>query len=409
MSDEGSTMLTADLVRTRRRNGYLQVIAIKGKTEQRAAELAQALLQLARDHEGKTYADLQEAWDSVHAAPAERKLLLGLQKLIEDQCEFAETTDLDARELREAVFLQAAVARRGETFDRAQLLEAVASAHQTTPAVVEANLYSDLRSEHVLQRSCRLDAGALVQAYIEGQYQAVLLRAVQVTAIVKCARPAAYRELFRTLKFRRLLFTVHEEQAGYRLEIDGPFSLFEAVTKYGLQLALAFPLLRRCDSLELTARLRWGKAREELRFEYSERPAPTPRLANGDGDAEGLPDEVTALIDAFARTKSAWSVAVNDRLLNLPGLGVCVPDLVFRSGPDTVFLEVMGFWSRDAVWKRVEMAEKGLSEKVIFAVSSRLRVSESVLDDSGGAALYVYKGVMSPRALIEKLEALRSH
>src|SRR5690606_4161150 len=253
-----------------RRNGYLQVIALKGKSEQRASELAQALLQLAHDHEGKTYADLQEAWESVHAGPTERKLLMGLQKLIEDRCEFAETADLDPRELREAVFLRAAAARRGETFSRAQLLEAAATERQTTPAVIEANLYSDLRSEHVLQRSCRLEAATLVQNYIEGQYQAVLLRAVQVTAVVKCVRPAAYRELFRTLKFRRLLFTVHEEESGYRLEIDGPFSLFEAVTKYGLQLALAFPVLRRCDSLELTARLRWGKAREELRFEYSE-------------------------------------------------------------------------------------------------------------------------------------------
>jgi predicted nuclease of restriction endonuclease-like RecB superfamily len=186
--------------------------------------------------------------------------------------------------------------------------------------------------------------------------------------------------------------------------------LFEAVTKYGLQLALAFPVLRRCDSLELTAQLRWGKTREALRFEYSERRGAASQRPEGGTESplEGLPDEVVTFIEAFERTKSAWSVAVNDRLLNLPGIGVCVPDLVFRSGQQVVFLEVMGFWSRDAVWKRVEMAEKGLSEKVIFAVSSRLRVSESVLDDSGGAALYVYKGVMSPRAVIEKLEALRA-
>jgi uncharacterized protein len=403
-------MLTADLVRTRRRNGQLQVIGIKGKSEQRARELAQLLVQLTLEQEGNTYAHVQEAWESVHAAPSERKLLLGLQKLVEDQCEFEETAGLDARELREAVFLQAAAARRGETFDRVAVLQAMATTHDTEAEVIEASLYSDLRSEHVLKRSCRLDDAALVQNYIDGQYQAVLLRAVQVTALVKCARPAAYRELFRTLKFRRLLFTVHEEESGYRLEIDGPFSLFEAVTKYGLQLALAFPVLRRCDSLELTARLRWGKTREELRFEYSERRGATSPRSNGEGPelaTEGLPDEVATFLEAFERTKSAWSVAVNDRLLNLPAIGVCVPDLVFRSGQQVVFLEVMGFWSRDAVWKRVEMAEKGLSEKVIFAVSSRLRVSESVIDDSGGSALYVYKGVMSPRAVIEKLEALR--
>lgn len=86
---------------------------------------------------------------------------------------------------------------------------------------------------------------------------------------------------------------------------------------------------------------------------------------------------------------------------------MCVPDLVFRSGKEQIFLEVMGFWSRDAVWKRVELVERGLPQKVIFAVSSRLRVSESVLDDVASSALYVYKGVMSPRAVIDKLEAMR--
>lgn len=398
-------MLTADLVRTRRRGDQLQVLGLKGKAEERAKELAQLLLALTRDHEGCTYSALQEAWEAVHAAPSERKVVLGLQKLIEDTCVFKETAELDPRQLREEAFLQAAAARRAQTFDRNLVLGSLAVSHQTDPGVIEASLYSDLRSEHILERGCLLDAAALVHAYQEGQYQAVLLRATRVTAVVKCKQPSAYRELFRTLKFRRLLFTVHElEDGGYRLEIDGPFSLFEAVTKYGLQLALAFSVLRRCDALELVADLRWGKRRDALRFEYSEKGG--ANLVKPESEPS-LPDEVATFVSAFERAKSAWSVTVSDRLLNLPGIGVCVPDLVFRSGQVQVFFEVMGFWSRDAVWKRVEMVEQGLSHKLIFAVSSRLRVSESVIEESASAALYVYKGVMSPRAVIERLEALR--
>lgn len=402
-------MLTADLVRTRRRNGHLQVLSMKGKGELRAQELAQVLLQMTQEQAGNTYAHLQEAWESVHVAPNERKLSLGLQKLIEDDCAFQVSEGLEARDVRKETFLLAAEARKAGTFDRQAVLEAVAAKHDTEPEVIQANLYSDLRSEHVLSRGPRFGAFELVQRYKDAQYQAVLLRAVHVTAIVKCGSPAAYRELFRTLKFRRLLFTIHEvEGGGYRLEIDGPFSLFEAVTKYGLQLALAFPVLRRCDELELIARLRWGKAREELRFDYVASRDGT--AAKGDSEASHrseLPDEVTSFIEAFERTKSAWSVSVNDRLFNLPGIGICVPDLAFRSGSQQIYLEVMGFWSRDAVWKRVELVERGMSDKVIFAVSSRLRVSESVLDDKASSALYVYKGVMSPRAVIEKLENLR--
>src|SRR5690606_8635382 len=147
--------------------------------------------------------------------------------------------------------------------------------------------------------------------------------------------------------------------------------------------------------------LRWGKQRELLTFEYEHRGAVAT------ADEVTLPDEAQSFVEAFARTKSAWSVSVNDTLVHLPGIGVCVPDLLCRSGKDRIYLESMGFWNRDAVWKRVELAEAGLPEKVVFAVSSRLRVSEEVLNDSDCASLYVYKGVMSPRAVIDKLESLR--
>jgi hypothetical protein len=73
-----------------------------------------------------------------------------------------------------------------------------------------------------------------------------------------------------------------------------------------------------------------------------------------------------------------------------------------------VHFEALGYWSRDAAWRRVELAKAGLSRPILFAVSSRLRVSEAVLDDVETAALYVYKGVMSPRAVERKLDELAS-
>jgi hypothetical protein len=66
----------------------------------------------------------------------------------------------------------------------------------------------------------------------------------------------------------------------------------------------------------------------------------------------------------------------------------------------------LGYWSRDAVWRRVEMAQRGLPAPVLFAVSSRLRVSEAVLDESEHAALYVYKGSMSPSQVQKRIALL---
>jgi predicted nuclease of restriction endonuclease-like RecB superfamily len=96
--------------------------------------------------------------------------------------------------------------------------------------------------------------------------------------------------------------------------------------------------------------------------------------------------------------------------LDVPGAGLCIPDLVFkeRGTGARVYFEVLGYWSRDAVWRRVELVQAGLREPVLFAVSSRLRVSEEVLSDDDSAALYVYKGALSARAVLRKLEALQN-
>ena len=88
-----------------------------------------------------------------------------------------------------------------------------------------------------------------------------------------------------------------------------------------------------------------------------------------------------------------------------------MPDVVFEKRDDDgavrrVYLEVMGYWSRAAVWQRVELVQAGLAETVLFAVSSRLRVSEEVLGADLPGALYVYKGTMSARSIAERLDRL---
>ncbi len=398
-------MLTADLVNVRRKGRELCLIPLDAARRPRAIELAAAFLGLAEAHVGRSREELEEACRAVEVAPRERRLADGLCKLVEDRCQFAEDAGLDPEALRRDVFARASAARAGDTFDRAALLAAVAAERNLTPDVVERALYADLRGAHALQSVQPIGAEPLVDVYDLAQAQAVLLRAARVVVDVKCTTPGAYRALFHKLKFLRLLYTIEpRSDGGYRLEIDGPFSLFESVTKYGLQLALALPAIRACDEWMLEADLRWGKDRAPLVLRLDGRAtAPAdepPRLA----------DEVVKLVDDLAAPGLAtpWRVTPSTDILQLPGAGLCVPDLVFthaQSG-ECVYLEVLGFWSRPAVWRRVELVERGLPQRILFAVSQRLRVSEEALGDDLPGALFVYKRVMSARSILERVELL---
>ena len=401
-------MLTADLVRARTKGGTLTLTRLGGKARQRAVELADTVLNVVRERVGAAREEVKEAVAAIEVPPRERKLLDGLVKLVDDDCEYAEATDVDPVELRRQVFRRAAAARReladGADFDRQGVLGAAGGELDLSTEAVEEALFGDLRSAHQLLAAPSYGAELLVERYERAEVQAVLLKAVRVDARVHCSHAGTARALFRKLKFHRLLHRIEELGPGeYRIVIDGPYSLFESVTKYGLQLALVLPALQSCDRLELRADVRWGKQRRELTFVHEHQ----GRAATVDPAAD-LPDDVRALRDAFARMESDWEVDVAQRVLDLPGVGLCVPDLTFRhpARKDPVYLEVLGYWSREAVWKRVELVESGLDERILFAVSARLRVSEAVLEERPSAALYVYKGTMSPRSIERQLNAL---
>ena len=400
-------MLTADLVSARRRGGELHLVSLDDPARLRARELAEALIATTAAHVGRPREELVVALSAIDVGPREYRLRDGLAKLIEDRCEFDAGGETDPEAVRRDVFTRASEARAGlgavDRFDRSAIIAEVARRRGTSGDAIERSLFADLRGAHRLVAFEAPSAKALVASYEHAQAQAVLLRAVRVTVDVRCASAGALRALFRRLKFLRLLHTIAKTKDGHRIVIDGPFSLFESVTKYGLQLALVLPALEACDTWRLEADVHWGKEREPLVFRLAGK-------GSGQVDASPLPDEVQAVVRSFKALDTSWRVASNTDVLDLPGVGLSVPDLVFdrRSGAERerIYLEVMGYWSRAAVWKRVELVQAGLAERILFAVSSRLRVSEDVLDGELPGALYVYKQTMSARTIAERLEQL---
>lgn len=398
-------MIGPDLVRVRKKNGVLSLSKPSADATLRARALAEQVLLALSGLVDETRLVVEGALDELESAPQEKKLLQALRKLALDDSVFDATSALDAPTLRREVFSRAAAARKdlalGARFDRDQVLAETAAVLGLTPELLEAGLYADLRSAERLLKAPAYDAEGLLARHARAEVQAVLLCSVRVVVDVRCATPDQYRALFQKLKFRQLLFRLSARaDGGYHIEIDGPYSLFESVTKYGLELALLLPALEACDNVKLTADLRWGKKRDPLSFSLELSQARTP-------EATPARDEVQALLEAFSDNEG-WRAELARDVLDLPGVGLCVPDLCFthQGTGEIVLCEVLGFWNRAAVWRRIELVEQGLPSKIVFVVSARLRVSEEVLDGAESAALYVYKGAINPKALQRKLEQL---
>ncbi len=397
-------MLTADLVTVRRRGDELRLVAADEARDARIRALAAAMLDEARAHLGHTREDVEQALRELADAFADdRRLAAAVGKLVRDGLQYQEMDAAASTELRRDLFRRATAARRAGGFDRAKLLAETAAARGSDPAAVDQALFADRPGA---QRLLGIDAPSparLAAGFSLAEAQAVLLRAAKVVADVRAADAGTYRRLFRSLKFLRLLpvITRAPDGHGVRVEIDGPLSLFQASAKYGLQLALALPTIAACDAWAIDADVRWGVDRRPLRFRLEGRGAAA-------GADPPLPDELAAFVAAFEKAETGWRIDREPAVLDLPGAGLCVPDLAFTREADgaRVHFELLGFWSREAVFRRIDLVRAGLPDKILFAASKALRVSEALLDESPTAALYIFARAISVRAVADHLRAL---
>jgi predicted nuclease of restriction endonuclease-like RecB superfamily len=440
-------LLTSDLLRVRRREGIVHAQYVSGEAKERLLPIARAYVALYARMVGRPREEIDEAARAIEVSARDRVAALGLRKVLDDRCEYEAPSGDDPEEMRREVFLAAAAAHRAldvrADFDRAAVLGEVGARLGKSAEELDAVLFADLRGAEILRQGWPLGAEGLIERYNVALAQSILLRATRVTLLVSGETADRYRRLFRAMRFLGLLHQVSlhagEEPpakapdagpakkgkgakgkgkktpaadrapaadghaAVYSITIDGPFSLFGPSQKYGLRLATLLHAVLACERFFLAADVIWGPRREPAVF----RVAPEDGLVPHAAELPSSSPVLDAFVAGFDKLGSPWKVAPSGRIFAVPGGPALVPDLVFtneRTGEE-VFLEAFGFWSRAAVWARVEQIRRGaLQVPLLLAVSKELRVSAEVLEEGDAGEVYVYKATMLPRAVLERLE-----
>jgi predicted nuclease of restriction endonuclease-like RecB superfamily len=381
----------------------VQRVPLQGLSSTQAEALLTTLVAVAIEHHGRTQGELVAALAEVDVDPSLQRGLRAACKLVIDQCDFAVRDDVDPADLRQRLFAAAAAARAAGTFSRDDIVAAVAEDTGLDGPTFEAMLYADLDEARLVDASGlrAMTPTELVRRWDLAEVQALLLRALAVRVDVE-ARPVEVRALLRALKLQQLLFEpVPTEGEGLALVIDGPAALFSQSLRYGLKLAVLAPHVMACRTWRLEAMVQLKKGAAPARFAMAGRGSVADATAAVSSPlVQGLLDELPA---ALTTLLPGATVAENHALLAVPGVAACVPDVVVTAADGRrCFVEVLGFWSRDAVWKRVALAQAGLSTPAVFCVSERLRVSEAALD-ADDASLLAFKGSLSPKKVAERV------
>jgi hypothetical protein len=397
-------LLTSDLVRFRKKGDKVEPRWLDARAKQRLSTVAARIIDVYRAHVGRTRAELDDALRAVDVTARDRVAVLGLQKLCDDRATLERPAGLDPERVRGEVFLLSARAHREATtrpFDRAGVLARAADALDASPEDLERALFADLRDAQVVAHFEPLGPRELLERYDLALAQAALLRATRVVVDLVDDDAARVRNVFRAAKFHGLLHTIEQRSGAYRIALDGPFSLFEAVQKYGLRLGMFLPSVLALRRFDLRADVLVGPGRAPAELVLSD----ALGLVAPREPPTGMRAEVEELARAFEALGSEWDVSPSDRILPAGGQDVIVPDLVFvsRETGEETFFEMFGFWSRDAVWRRIEQVHAGLPARLVLGVSTKLRVSREALDEGSGSSLLVFKTTPSAKELLARL------
>lgn len=429
-------MLTTDLLRVSSRKGTIAPRLID-PGDVWLTQLARRLITMFEAHMGQSRGELEGSLTQIFVSPQEELIKRGLIKLLEDSSVFEVACPVDPLEVRRVVFTQAARVHPvlnhhdgieppwaeddKEDWDpleevsplpgpvsvwqptsRSAVLNRAASLLGITPEQVETGLYADLPQAHQLTTFETLEPQALLHRYNLALVQGILLRASLLSITVTCERQARYRQLFRAIKFHRLLYRLEPRGSGWNIVLDGPLSLFKSSQKYGINMANFLPSLLHADSWELSAELLWGANKERRLLSLSSKDGLVPM-----GVEKGTyrTREEVWFVERFAALKSnPWTLDPHPPLVKLPGGQLVIPDYALRH-PDgrVAYLEILGFWRRGSLEKRLQLQREGSRPHLLLAVSSNLQGSVEALGEVPEGILY-FRDILPPREVIQLAE-----
>jgi len=428
-------VLTANLARSRTRDGTIHPLFIDPDDE-RYRETAAELIRIFEEHLGEPKGEVEETIDQLTIADTDYKIVQGLAKLLQDECEFETVAAVAPREIRQQLFEKAnesyPVVRQptlGNDTQSVWVYSTVADRLGITLEECYQGMYADLEDnkrlvrfgEQVVDRyeasgddvsTTRL-TGDSEEAYAEDtitvewlltRYNLALAQAVLYDASRMRIRVwDHFSTVFSYVKLFGLMHRISpidtdgnrvpgtDAADGYEAVLDGPASLFSQSRKYGIRMANFLPALPLCDRWEMTAEIVQDDATNEtVRFELDHTAGLSSHYsARSDFDS----DLEQTLAQKWARANTDWELVREDDVLDL-GAEVMIPDFALEH-PDgrRAILEIVGFWTPEYLDEKLAKIQKADLDHLLVAVSERLECSADDFGDSKDRVLWFKSGI----------------
>jgi hypothetical protein len=374
-------------------------------------------------------ANVDENLSKLEAKYTDYKLVRGICHLLEQRCEYVSPSKIfsDSRNnntsaiyLRKKIFEESSRIGYPVTEDeRKHILQKVASKNGLTIDEMQVAMWNDLDKNKYLKNFDSLSPLQLVAWYNISILQTLLLNCVKLEFSVYGG--FNWKKILRKIKQLGLMYFLYHE-SNFESEsndntknqdvvlngkndkrvictVDGPLSIVRLTDRYGMAMAKLIPLIILTEMWSIDAtilRKSISGIKKTYRFQLSHkdkdlplfdasntqfRPEPNsePAFSFNKYDMDNFDSNVEKkFMDKFLKFSTGWKLTREPDPLILSDGKAFISDFVFEKYGIKVYLEIVGFWTKEYLKRKLEKIKDLVSMNSASSLSTDLLIAANV-------------------------------
>lgn len=397
-------MLPIQLLRVKTRKGTIFPLFCPDDEEHLllAEELISEFNESVKKNEKKKFLEkriaiIESQWDDY-------KLVRGLSTLLERRCQFSVSqnggdygNNIYPMAIRKALFEESSRMQLALTeSDRNKVLDRIASRMNLSTSYINQVMWNDLEENMIL-----VGFNSIKQAELLGIYNLSIMQ----TLLFNCTKlefsvggGINWKRVLRDIKRLGLMYNLQQSESsepeisnadgsGLLCSLDGPISLFKLTDRYGTSIAKLLPSIIRSERWSIDAwivrKTMSGKKIYEFKMSFSEAPSLLLLPFTGKDLAAPLFDSTVEekFANKFEQSANGWKLVREPDPLIVSSGTAFIPDFMFQKYDKKVYLEIVGFWTKDYLQRKIQKLMDIVSNKKIdlfVAVNEELACSKSI-------------------------------
>jgi predicted nuclease of restriction endonuclease-like RecB superfamily len=445
-------MLPSLLLRVRTRKGTIFPLFCTGEKGdlQLAEELIRQFNQSIQHHEKKK--SLEKRIATVEGQYDDYKLVRGLSTLLERRCQFSIFDNGSAGDMADPVSVRKALFEESSRislalteFDRDKVIDTVASKMNLSTSYIRQVMWTDLEENMILEQFSSLDPNELLGWYNLSLMQTLLFNCTKLEFCVHGG--VNWKHVLRDVKRLGLMYNlqhnkVRNEQRSNNNSIDsnntdaastvtyndtdetelvcsldGPISLFKLTDRYGTSIAKLLPSIISSEKWSLNSWIVRKTMSGKKIYEFNISSLEVPSLLI---DPYSSNNRLVSYFDSsveekfanrFEQVANGWRLIREPDPLIVTGGRAFIPDFMFQKYDRKIYLEIIGFWTREYLEKKIQKLIDIVSNQNIdlfIAVNEELACSKIIPHSTNSQErIIVYKNDSVPvKALLNYLKTI---